>query len=71
MPRGKTHTAEQIVSLLRQIEVGTAKWEDDAASLQGSRDPPGRLTIVGARSMAVCKWIRRAGWRNWSRRTPS
>jgi hypothetical protein len=24
MPRGKKHTAEQIVSLLRQIEVGTA-----------------------------------------------
>jgi len=24
MPRGKKHTAEQIVSVLRQIEVGTA-----------------------------------------------
>lgn len=24
MPRGKKHTAEQIVNLLRQIEVGTA-----------------------------------------------
>ena len=38
MARGKKHTAEQIVNLLRQIEVGSGEREDDAASVQGSRD---------------------------------
>jgi len=32
MARGKRHTAEQIVNLLRQVEVGVAKWEPLRAS---------------------------------------
>ena len=38
MARGKKHTAEQIVNLLRQIEVGVANGKTTAAGLQGSRD---------------------------------
>jgi hypothetical protein len=37
MARGKKHTAEQIVNLLRQVEVGGER-EDIAASVQGSGD---------------------------------
>jgi hypothetical protein len=35
MARGKKHTAEQIVNLLRQVEVGVAR-KDLTAGLQGS-----------------------------------
>jgi len=38
MARGKRHTPEQIVSLLRQIEVAVAKGEDDRTSLSGGCD---------------------------------
>ena len=33
MARGKKHTAEQIVNLLRQVEVGVANGKNVAASL--------------------------------------
>ena len=33
MARGKKHTPEQIVSLLRQIEVARSEREDDAGSV--------------------------------------
>ncbi len=36
MGRGKKHTAEQIVNLLRQVEVECCGPEDVTASLQGS-----------------------------------
>ena len=36
MARGKKHTPEQIVNVLRQIEVAIAN-EDDPGSVQGSR----------------------------------
>ena len=35
MLRGKKHTPEQIVSLLRQIEVCFSERQDDASSLSG------------------------------------
>jgi hypothetical protein len=38
MARGRKQTPEQIVGLLRQIEVGTANGEDGGHSVQGSRD---------------------------------
>ena len=37
MTRGKKHSAEQVVNLLRQIEVAVANGKtDDAPSMQGS-----------------------------------
>jgi putative transposase len=38
MARGAKHTAEQIVNLLRQVEVGVANGKRLAAGLQGSWD---------------------------------
>ena len=38
MARGKKHTAEQIVNLLRQVEVAVANGKTTAAGVQGSRD---------------------------------
>jgi hypothetical protein len=37
MARGKRHGPEQIVNVLRQIEVAIANGEDDTGSVQGSR----------------------------------
>jgi putative transposase len=36
MTRGKKHTAEQIVNLLRQVEVGVANGKDVVAGVQRS-----------------------------------
>ncbi len=36
MARGKKHTAEQIVNLLRQVEVWCGEWQDVAAGVQGN-----------------------------------
>jgi hypothetical protein len=54
MAKGKKHTPEQIVSLLRQIEVavGTARR---LRSLAGRVASPNRLTIGGARSLVACR----------------
>jgi hypothetical protein len=38
MARGKKYPAEQIVNLLRQIEVGVAKREDVPQACEGSED---------------------------------
>ncbi len=35
MTREKKHTAEQIVNLLRQFEVGVANWKTLPQALQG------------------------------------
>ncbi len=38
MARGKKHTAAQVVNLLRQVEVAVMNGQDDATSMQRSRD---------------------------------
>ncbi len=53
MARGKKHTPEQIVSLLRQIEVGVANGKTTAGGMQGSRDH-------GADVLPVAQGVRRA-----------
>jgi hypothetical protein len=54
MARGKKHTAEQIVSLLRQIEVAVANGKTTPARVE-KVESPSRPTIVGAKSMAACR----------------
>jgi hypothetical protein len=60
MAKGKKHTPEQIVSLLRQIEVAVANGKTTPVACRevGSRN---RRTIDGARSTAACRWTRRSG----------
>jgi hypothetical protein len=36
MARGKKHTAEQVVNLLREVEVGGSEREVEVSSVQGS-----------------------------------
>ena len=52
MARGKKHTPEQIVNVLRQIEVAIANGK---TTRQRARKPDlrNRPTIAGARNMAV------------------
>ena len=59
MPK-KRFSAEQIVTLLRQIEVSMAQGKSTAvpAGKLGSRS---RAITAGARSMAGCSSIRRSG----------
>ena len=52
MARGKKHTAEQIVNLLRQVEVSVANGKDVAAGVQGSGGLWSRRTTAGVRSLA-------------------
>jgi hypothetical protein len=59
MARGKKHTPEQIVSLLRQIEVGSSQREDDSPLPAKKAGSPSRRTTAGAKSTAGCRWIRR------------
>ncbi len=53
MARGKKHSPEQIVSLLRQIEVAVANGRDDGTSEQGSVDH-------GADLLSLAQGVRRA-----------
>jgi hypothetical protein len=57
MTRGKKHTAEQIVNLLRQVEVGSGEWQDVAAGVQGSRDRRADVLPL-AQGVVVCQIIR-------------
>jgi putative transposase len=58
MARGKKHTAEQIVSLLRQIEVAVANGKTTPVACRECGITE-QTTIVGARSTAGCRWTRR------------
>jgi hypothetical protein len=66
----KKYKPEQIVSLLRQIEVAVAngKSTPQGAAMPGSAS---RATTVGARSTAGSGSIRPSGLRSWRRRTSS
>ena len=60
MARGKKHSAEQVVNLLRQIEVAVAngKTTPQACKEAGIVEIP---TFAGVKSMAVCGWTRHGG----------
>ena len=50
----KRYKPEQIVTMLRQIEVGIANGKNHPTSVQGSRDQPiSKRSTVGVRSTAV------------------
>ena len=53
MARGKKHTPEQIVNVLRQIEVAIGERQDDPGSVPGSRNH-------GADLLPLAQGIRRA-----------
>jgi len=59
MARGKKYQPEQVVNLLRQIEVSVAnrKATDQACQEAGIVE---QTYYAGVRSMAVCRWIRPA-----------
>jgi len=61
--------AEQIVNLLRQIEVmqAGARASRRRASRRGS---PNRPITVGAKPTGAWNWIRPSGSRSWRPRTP-
>ena len=57
MARGKKHTPEQIVTLLRQVEVAVAngrRLDRLVKSLRSQSKP----TTDGARNSADCRWTR-------------
>jgi hypothetical protein len=60
MARGRKHTPEQVVNLLRQIEVAVANGKTTA---QGCKEAgsPNKPTIDGGRNTVVCRWTRRGG----------
>jgi putative transposase len=53
MARGKKHTPEQIVSLLRQIEVAVANGKTTPSACREKAESPSRRTTDGARSTAA------------------
>lgn len=70
MARGKKYQPEQVVNLLRQIEVAVANGK--STSMPAGRPASWNRSITGGvRSTAVCKWTRRGGSRSLSRKTPS
>ena len=50
MARGKKHTPQQIVNVLRQIDVDNGQRQNDSGSLQKKPDLRNRPTIAGARN---------------------
>jgi hypothetical protein len=60
MARGKKNTPEQIVSLLRQVEVAMASGKRRRWPVKRRRSQS-RRTTAGARSTAGCRLIRRDG----------
>jgi hypothetical protein len=56
----KEHTPEQVVNLLRQVEVAVANGKTTARQRRKLRSQS-RRTIVDARNMADCRWTRRNG----------
>jgi hypothetical protein len=58
MARGKRYQPEQVVNLLRQIEVAVAngKSTDQACRDAGIVE---QTYIAGGKNTAACKWIRR------------
>jgi len=54
MAKGKKHTPEQIVSLLRQIEVAVANGKTTPMACRKAGSPS-RRTTAGGRSLAACR----------------
>jgi hypothetical protein len=54
MAKGKKHTPEQIVSLLRQIEVAVANGKTTAIACRKAGSPS-RPPIDDARSLVACR----------------
>ena len=57
MGRGKKYQPEQVVNLLRQIEVAVANGKTTAVACKEA----GIVQHAGVRSTAGCKWTRRSG----------
>ena len=55
MARGKKHTPEQMVSLLRQIEVGVANGKTTRDGVHARAGSRSRRITVGARSTGACE----------------
>ena len=58
MARGRKHTAEQVVNLLRQVEVGVANGKSMSQACKEAEIVE-QTYYRCARSMAVFGWIRR------------
>ncbi len=60
MGRGKQYQPEQVLNLLRQIEVAVANGKTTALACKeaGIVEQP---TSAGVKSMAGCRWTRRSG----------
>ena len=61
MGRGKKYQPEQVVNLLRQIEVTVANGKTTAQACKEAGIVEQTYSPAGARSMAVCRWTRRSG----------
>jgi putative transposase len=60
MSRGKRYQPEQVVNLLRQIEVAVANGKTTAQACKEAEIVE-QTYFPGARSMVGCRWIRRRG----------
>jgi hypothetical protein len=60
MTRKKKHTPEQVLNLLRQIEVAVAQGKTTALACKEAEITE-QVTAAGARSTAGFRWIRRGG----------
>ena len=60
MARGKRYRPEQVVNLLRQIEVAVANGKTTAQACKEAEIVE-QTYSVGPRSMAVCRWTRQSG----------
>ena len=59
MARGKKHSAEQIVSLLRQIEVAVANGKTTGVACKEAAITEQTYYRWRKKSLADCRWIRR------------
>jgi hypothetical protein len=57
MARGKKHTPEQIVTLLRQVEVAVANGKTTGLACKEAAITS-RPTTAGAKSSVACRWTR-------------
>ena len=60
MGRGKKYQPEQVVNLLRQIEVAVANGKTTALACKEAGIVE-QTYFAGARSTAGCRWTRRSG----------
>ena len=61
MARGKKHSAEQVVNLLRQIEVAVANGKTTPQACKEAGIVEQTLLPMAQGVWRVCRWIRRAG----------